>query len=288
MQTTKPIFNYIDYRQFLRDYYEYQKEHFPYFSYRYFAQRAGIKNPVLLKMVSEGKRNLTIPMIEKFCTALKLNERQALFFKHLVLFNQAKSANEKQEHYFVLKSLANQVNQHVVGSDYFDYYHEWYTSVVRELVCHHDFKDDWEALAAAVQPPITPLKAKNAVALLLRVGLIRKADTDGRYELAHRAITTGPEISSLAVRSFNERMIELAGQSLEKFPLDQRYAGGVTMGITRECYDVLVSEIEAFKDRIVSIVNSFEQSERVYQMNLQLFPLSKEIRPEVKSDDHEG
>jgi uncharacterized protein (TIGR02147 family) len=94
----KPVFEYIDYRRYLRDYYAENKKSKKYFSYRYFSSRAGIKSPVFLKLIIENKRNLTRPMIEKFCKALDLNNKEALYFRHLVLFNQGKTAQEKQEH----------------------------------------------------------------------------------------------------------------------------------------------------------------------------------------------
>jgi hypothetical protein len=36
---------------------------------------------------------------------------------------------------------------------------------------------------------------------------------------------------------------------------------------------MLVAEIEAFRDRVVQFVNSAEGADRVYQMNVQLFPV---------------
>lgn len=61
-----------------------------------------IRSPSFLKFVIDGKRNLTTPMIETFCQAMRLEPRDAKFFSTLVRFNQAKTAREKQDHYAVL------------------------------------------------------------------------------------------------------------------------------------------------------------------------------------------
>ena len=58
------IFSYIDYRKFLKDYYNSEKESKLYFSYRFFSQKAGIKSPVFLKEVYDGKKNLSRNMME--------------------------------------------------------------------------------------------------------------------------------------------------------------------------------------------------------------------------------
>ena len=45
----RDLFEYINYRRYLADYYRSRKEELPAFSYRYFCNKAGIKSPVFLK-----------------------------------------------------------------------------------------------------------------------------------------------------------------------------------------------------------------------------------------------
>jgi len=65
------IFEYDNYRAYLRDLYKFYKETKPHFSYRYFPQKAGFRSPNFLQLVIEGKRNLSPESIEKFTNALK-------------------------------------------------------------------------------------------------------------------------------------------------------------------------------------------------------------------------
>jgi hypothetical protein, TIGR02147 len=276
IESINSIFNYIDYRIYLKDYYAFKKKHTVYFSYRYFSKNAGINSPNFLKQVIEGKRNLTRPVTEKFLKAMKMNEKEAIYFKNLVFFNQAKTAAEKQEHYVVLKSLAKTVNEKVVGADVYDYFDSWYTCVIRELICQHDFKDDYVRIAGLVFPKIKPKQVEEAIKLLIKLDLITRR-ADGKFYQVDNAISTGSEVTSLAVRNFNRTMIELAGMALDGVPVEHRHASGITMGIPREGYDVFVAEIYAFKDRLIRIANSFNDCNIVYQMNVQLFPLSKKI-----------
>lgn len=271
----KSVFEYIDYRHYLSDFYSEHKKVKKYFSYRYFSSKAGVKSPVFLKLIIEGKRNLTQPMIEKFSTALGLKEKEAVYFNHLVLFNQGKTSLEKQEHYLVLKSMAGLIKEHVIESDYYDYYDKWYTSVIRELICQRDFKENYDKIAAAVYPKITPTQAKSAVELLVKLGMIRKK-RDGTYAQTEKAITSGSSVTSIAIRNFNRQMAQLAEKSLDSVPVSRRHISGITMGISEEGYHILESEIEAFKERVVNIINADEIADKVYQLNIQLFPTSKE------------
>jgi uncharacterized protein (TIGR02147 family) len=270
------LFKYIDYRKFLLDFYNEKKKNTRYFSYRYFSNKAGIKSPVFLKQVIDGERNLTLLTLDKFISALGLNKKEGVFFRHLVQFNQAKTALEKQEHYSVMLSMMDYVNQHRLTADQYVYFDHWYNVVVRELVCLFDFRDDWDLLAQKVRPPITPKQAKESVQLLIRLNLVKK-QKNGTYRQISAAITGGSDVVSLARRSFNSMMVQLARDANESLPPDRRNVSGLTVGISPACYDVLLTELSAFKERVISIVNRDEKSSRVYQFNFQLFPVSEEV-----------
>lgn len=272
----KEIYKYIDYRKYLADFYQEKKKTTRHFSYRYFAQRADIKSPVFLKQLIDSERNLTRKMIDKFISALSLNKKEGLYFKNLVLFNQAKNASEKQECYSIMLSMMNYIPEHQLSSSHYTYFDKWYNSVIRELVCLYDFKDDFEVIASTVKPRITATEAKKAVQLLLRLNLIVK-QSDDTYRQHDMAITSNDEMVALARRSFNSEMLHLAQNANQTVSQTERNISGITMGISRACYDVLLEEMAAFKERVKAIVYQDENSTRVYQLSLQLFPLSEEI-----------
>lgn len=270
----KAIFEYFDYRRFLQDYYTYKKNRNRYFSYRYFARAANIKSPVFFKEVAEGKKNLSRPMIEKFSTALQFGNREATYFKYLVLFNQAKTAKDKQEHYAILRSIEKTKSEKTLSSDQYDYFSNWYTLVIRELVTLYDFGDNFKLLAATVHPPIKPSEAKASVKLLLKLGLIKKR-LDGFYEQTDTAITAKSGIASLAIRQCNKTMALHAAAAIEDFPKSDRTIFGITIGISQEMREIINAEIAAFKDRIVTLVSRDKTSDQVCQLNMQLFPVSR-------------
>jgi uncharacterized protein (TIGR02147 family) len=164
------------------------------------------------------------------------------------------------------------VPQHLIEDEQFEYFDKWYYSVLREGISHQDFKDDWEFIAACVRPQITAVEARNAVKWLVEHKFLKKVKS-GTYEQLQRAITTKSEVFSFVVRNFNRKMIQLAEQSLDSFTVKKRVATGITVGLNAEAYDVLVAEIEAFRDHIVQFVDSVDQADRVYQVNIQLFPV---------------
>ena len=162
----------------------------------------------------------------------------------------------------------------------------WYHPVIRELICLHNFKEDYKKLADSVEPPISKTDARKSVTFLLENGMIER-QRNGLYKQVDSAMDTGDEISSLAVRNFNRKMIEMAGSALETLPASERYIRGLTVGASRECYKLIVQEIKAFNDRVATIVNSDTGSDDVYHIAMQLFPLSR-TKAAVKSVEEGG
>lgn len=272
----KAIFEYFDYRAFLRDYYAENKSQNRYFSYRFFARKAGIKSPVFFKEIAEGKKKLSSGMIEKFSSALHFNEKEATYFKYLVLFDQAKSGKEKQEHYVVLRSMENLKSEKALNADQYNYFSTWHNVVIRELATLFDFKDNFKLLAAMVLPPIKTREATASVELLLKLGLIKK-QPDGTYVQIDTAITVESGVASLAIRQFNKAMAMHAAAAIENLIKTERTISGITVGISMGMYDIINAEIAAFKDRIVTLVSRDENCERVYQLNMQFFPMSQKM-----------
>ncbi|HEX5035669.1 MAG TPA: TIGR02147 family protein [bacterium] len=88
------LFDYTDYRLYLRDWLEDSKGR-KGFSQRRFSLRAGLGSPSYLKMVIEGERNLGVAALKGFIFALKLTGEERLYFRSLVLWNQAEDDVER-------------------------------------------------------------------------------------------------------------------------------------------------------------------------------------------------
>lgn len=277
----KSIFKFINYRKYLETYYNEKKQTTRYFSTRYFAQKAGISSASFLREVIDGKKNLSKTTVKKFAIALNLSEKETRFFTHLVFFNQAKNAEEKQTHYAVLLTMIDSIKEQQLTVNQHQIYNYWYVPVIRELACIIDFKDNFTILANTLYPQITPREAKKSVSLLCRLGLLKKIK-NGRYEQTNKAIQATTELDSMAIFNFTNSMAENAIKALKTLPKSERNFSTMTCGMSKECYEMYLIELQAFKERIIKIINQEERSESdlVYQMNFQLFPVSTQIAKE--------
>lgn len=275
----RSIYHYLDYRAFLKDWQiEHQSQH-PGFSIRAFLKKAEIRSPSFFRQIVLGQRNLTESTLSKFLNALHLKRNEAEYFRSLVHFCQSHTSEEKQHHYRNLLSLGNQAKICIVGEESYSFYEHWYTSAIRELICLPDFNGDIHQLAQKLQPAISVAEARKAIQILQEHQFIQQ-NAEGRYQQTSPLLHTGFEVHSLAIRRFNQQMVELAAQSLNRFSPQERNITGVTLSASSRTYHLIEEEIRAFQDRILKLVEKDDHADRVYQMNVMLFPLSQKSTQE--------
>ena len=272
----KPIvFEYEDYRKFLKAMYEYLKKTRHGFSYRSFSRSAGLKSPNFLKLVIDGQRNLSSDGIERFSRALHLANNEAEYFRNSVFLNQADSLDEK--HYFADQVLGSKHfrKYHPVRSAQYTCYSRWYILAIRELIATHEFREDPHWIAKKIIPNITPSEAQSALNELMTLGMIKK-DANNRLVQSDPFLSTEEEVPSLAVTEFHRQMIRHGVDSLERFPPESRDISAVTLGLSEKSAKTVKELIQKFRGELMSIAAQENAPTKVMQVNLQLFPLSEE------------
>src|SRR3954468_3956622 len=89
------VFGFLDYRAALRALYAHKKSAEYGFSHPAFSRRAGLKSTNFLKLVMDGKRNLSASAAGRFAAALGLSGAEADYFCELVNYNQSESIRER-------------------------------------------------------------------------------------------------------------------------------------------------------------------------------------------------
>ena len=275
----KQLFDYMNYREYLDDVYKDKKSRGNFYSYRIFSQKAGFKSPNFLKLVMTGERNLSKESVFKFTRALKLNRREAEYFENLVFFNQAKTLEEKNEYLKVMMKLRRKSDPEKIEESHYRYYSAWWHPVLRELVTARDCNNDFRALGQMVIPPISAADAEKSVQLLLALGFIRERP-EGGYEQLRGAVTTGAQVRSVAVANYHRAVIELAGQSIERFTAAQRDITSLTLPVSHRKGAEIIERIAEFRRELIDMASDGEGCEKVLQVNFQVFPLSVDLAPQ--------
>ena len=168
----------------------------------------------------------------------------------------------------------------IVDGDAFKYFESWVHPVVREL--------------APVMPGATPgdiakrccqnvsaAEIRDSLDLMLRVGLLKK--NGDAYVQADKHLKGMTSAVSVALRYMHQEMAHFAEEAIIRFTPSERNFTGLTMGVSAEDYKKILQELDACRKKVAQIALNSRGTERVYRLNLQLFPLTwKEDKSNVE------
>lgn len=278
--------DYSDYRVYLQHMIVWLKANQRGFSYRSFARKAGYSSPSFLKLVAEGKRNLSLSSIAAFGKALGHSRKDQEIFENLVLLCQAQTDADRNRYYARLRKLrgkgqSSRATQ--MEKAQYDVYSRWYVIPIRELMLQPDFQEDPEWIARRLRPAIRPSEARKALDLLTDVGLAVRDDSGRLRPTTIKLAATGNPVGPLAARNYHRSMLELAAKTLDTVAVEQRNISSLTISLTPEQYEEVCERIAEFRKEIFDLIedddaangDSASALENIYLLGFQLFPLSR-------------
>lgn len=268
------LHTYLSYRAWLGDWFRARKAADARFSHRLFARRAGISSPSLMKEIMDGKRDITPGHLDGVIRALDLDREEASFFRELVRLDQAENDAERNAAWERLSASRRFREARRLEDAAMRYLSRGHVSAVRELALRADFRPDPAWIAGELLPRITVSEARAALETLLELGLL--VEQKGRVVPAQVSVVTPHEVAGLAAHNYHRDMLARAAESIETVPPAQRHLLGVTVAIPVALVPALKAELDAFQERILDLCDrAASEAEQVYQVNLQLFPLSR-------------
>ena len=270
----KPIVEYSDFRQYMRDYYE-ERKRCSVFSWREFSKVAGFTSSSYMKVVCDGKSKLSRVGVERTGAAMGLVGFEMEYFRAMVEYGQAEAEAKKKAAYEKMLSVARTHKVRVMEGELFEFYDSWHNPVVRELAPLMPGATPGD-IAKMCCSEVSAADVQKSLNFLTRAGLLKKAGQDA-FVLAETSIRGTPDATRLALRGMHRQMSELATSAVD-LPVDERHFSGVTMGLSNESYRKIENVLDECRRKIIAIAAEDKDVDQVYRLNLQLFPLSKKVK----------
>ena len=275
------VYEFDDYRSFLRAAYDDFRQQDPRVSYRYLQKQAGYStssNHFWQKMT--GSSPLSEQAAVRYARVFNLNKDETRYFITLVHLNQAASDEARQVHMSQLAEFPQFHAHRTRNRVSYQLYEHWYLPALRSLVTLEHFTEDYALIAGMLSPRITRRQAKSGIETLLRLGYLQR---DAKGNLVQTEPMMGDyedrddsdDLARLAVRNFHRYMIELGGQSIDAQDQQSRYVVGNTMAVSRNQMQQIREEVRQFMHRVENIIGQDEPIEVLYRLNVQLFSLLK-------------
>lgn len=272
--TAQPvIWSYLDYRKYLKSVYEHKKrETAGRFSYRLFSIKTGVASPNYLKLIVDGSRNLTYPhakRVASFC-GLSLQERD--YFLALTRWNQSKKQDEKEALWANVLRKRSEVKGLELSTAQLAILTQSHTVAIFELLRVDPSLKNAEDIAKQMRAGVTKEEVEESLHQLVLAKVIKKVD-DG-YKVLQESIRTTEDVPSAGIRQFHKQVIEKALSAIETVPVSEREYISSTIAIKKSDLPKLKEHLREMRNLILSEAENTVSPEEVYQLNIQLFPLT--------------
>jgi len=270
----KAIIEYSDFRKYMRDFYEERKLRHV-FSWREFSKAAGFTSSSYMKVVCDGKSNLSRIGVERTGQAMGLVGFEMDYFRAMVNFGQETDETKKKAAYEEMLSIAKIHKVRVIEGELFKFYETWKNPVLRELAPLMPGATPGE-IAKKCYMDISANDVKETLDFLTKAGFIKKTG-ENTFVQTETSIKGSPEATKLAIRDMHREMAKIAASSLDLAKTERNFSG-VTMGISKDSYEQIVKELDECRRKIISIAAGDKNIDQVYRLNLQLFPLTRKVK----------
>lgn len=282
MEKSSPdLFQYLDYRAFLKDHFQHLKRLNPAFSQRQFSRgiSPSFSESGHLTAIIKGRKNLTQDLRVKLARQLGLKDKEFDYFNLLVQYNQA--GPEEKHLFFQQLAKFKESAVRLLSEGECKFYSEWHYSVIWNYFGIHRNQRNPAEIAKQITPAITPAQVEDAIRLLLELKLIvktangysvsqdRHLDTPQQYSPAER------EVWGMMLKRWHGQFLEMAPRMLEQTQPDQRCYDTLVFTVSPARFEKVKERVQDFLDEMRELFNNDKGEDRVCTLSLQLFPNSR-------------
>lgn len=218
--------------------------------------------PQVLSEIFNGKRHLPMKNADQIIVKLGLAPHNAYLFK--------KSLNSTKSR---LKDIAklSLSEEHILSNErHFKIIAEWeYYAIITLLEIKESFDSEKKI---ALRLGLSELRVKYVLDILIKEKLIIRNSSRIFKKITNKLSTT-QDIPSLALKKGHQELLKLASAKIETIAIQDRFYSASTIAIKKEKLLAAKELIREFRSKLSRFIAS-DQADEVYQMNIQLFPLT--------------
>jgi uncharacterized protein (TIGR02147 family) len=266
---SKSLFEYKDYRLFIREFIEFQRKTNGKFSLIFYSKKIGSSDSYL-KLICSGKRTLNLDKAGALAKVFGLTPAEKSYFLTLVMENQSQDSSSKRYYKNILTENAK---------NNFAYTQERKMTVIFEdrllweifsLIGVADFEAKPDYIKRKLKLPATEVEIKAALEKLMQIGAVR---VDERAEWSAQNIVVPHKFNpAKAYKTALQRSIQYINQS----SLDNAHFDSFCLILNEDQYEQILEVLAETKGKIAKIAAPREkQKDRIAYLNLNFFAASK-------------
>lgn len=254
-----------EHRTWLANELESRKKRLPSYSLRSFAARLGV-SPSSLSQVLSGQRPMSVKMVHKVADCLSLDPRERAQLLASVV-------SDKVRHLGVVADAAEGAQAPTqLEVDTFRVISDWYHFAILSLL--ETVKPQGTLPWISKRLGLSALVVEQALLRLRRLGFV---ELKGRsyVRTGLNELRTPRQVPLAELRKWHHQIMEKAGESLDRDPVEMREFGGRTLAIDVKYLPEAKKLLNKFREDLGRLLERGDKK-RVYVLVTQLFPLDRE------------
>ena len=274
MQNITPVEKFTDYRAFLIAHAQDMKKINPKWTYGSWVKRLNLKTTSSITKIINGDREPGREITQKLIQYFKFKDKESVYFQDLIRLHKIKK--DPRLSVLLMEKMSKEHPNgaiRILDDKTFSIISNWYYLVIREMTRMEGFLEDSEWISKKLQFKVTSREIRQAIDALLKVGLLKR-DKNNSLQIAEGRTKTSDDIASEAIRRFHEQMLENAKISLRLLDVNEREFTSATLVMKINNIREAKEFIREFRKKFSKIFEE-EKGDVAYQLQIQLFPLTK-------------
>lgn len=269
----RSVYDYMDYRDLLKAVYEDRKAESSFFSYRIMADILGLDTSYVFRILH---KNLHLPAR---CTSraidfLGLTGRAAEYF--ILMTAYARERNRKERTLILEKAMTlRDVARRRLEEQELSFLRDWWVVAVRCVLEIQGGRAEPADIASRIAPTVPVEKVAAALELLQDLGIVKLVQ--GRLKIADLHLTADGSSKSEAVSMFQHQVLQLASESLERFPRGERDISTLTVTVDHDAFSEIREMLRECRRQIQKRVEESKRPDRVMQIAMAFFPIAPAV-----------
>jgi uncharacterized protein (TIGR02147 family) len=253
------------------------------------SEACGLGHTNWLAQVVTHRRRLTESSALKLAQALHLNAGQTEVVRNLARHALARDPMRRQKVWSHLEASQSKRNNSLEEDKRFQFLDEWHHVVVLETITLFPEGATAEEVADTIRYSLNVEAVERSLGILSELGFVRKrngfdegiqAKVPDRWEKCLDDLDLGSSIPGNGVLRYHHRMIDLGKDALTHLPEQEREISAITLSCPKEELPKLKRVLEEFQRYLLWLAAQNKSADTVFQLNMQLFPLTKDRRLE--------
>ncbi len=276
------LYEYLDFRTLLRDYFEGCRAKSSKYSMRFFAKRLGFGSPNYIQRILAGERKLSEATLDRLIEMLELKGTEQEYFELLVRMEQTKDINRRNQYFNQISSIRRRKTK-VTTLDEAQYacISSWIHWVVREISFLDGPLENVQWILRHLRVKVSPAVMTRCLKDLEAAGLLIREN--GQLKAAMSSINFPEEVYSLALLNYHRQILEQAIQALHEQSSNEREYGAILAATTPEKYQLAKEKMKKFRGEMLELLDTPEgEATRVINFSFQLFQVMDDVNSEPK------